>query len=291
MAERIKLNDELKRDLMEPEMLPVSIKVRNREYTLERPFDAGYKSAVWRVRDEFGRKRALKLCTHDDYQDRSYLEELSIATALEPYPEFAHFVDAGLVELPIGDRPSQSFVCFVEEWIDGFTLESFVNEKTDLVTTSLLLAYVKGMCGALSALRNVGLRHDDLHARNVMLARPVPGRIPSEWTIKVVDTGSMKPADSPISKPKDDHRHFVDHLILIWNTVHARKILTVRDRRFLSEASRLLESMLDDEPSIALLEPAQVVNQFDLAYTRADHSAARARFCVDAKGPLRIYFG
>jgi hypothetical protein len=66
-----------------------------------------------------------------------------------------------------------------------------------------------------------------------MLARPAEGSLSPEWSIKVIDTGSMKPADSPIKKPKDDHRHLVDHLVLLWNTVHARRILTVRDRRFL----------------------------------------------------------
>jgi hypothetical protein len=168
--------------------------------------------------------------------------------------------------------PKQTVVCFVEEWIDGLTLECFVKEQRDLITASFLLAYVKGICCALNVLQKVGLRHDDLHSGNVMLVRPAPGDLSSEWSIKIIDTGSMKPADSPARKPKDDHRHFVDHLVLIWNTVHARRILTVKDRRFLTEASRLLQSMLDDEPSIALREPSQILKQFDLAYTRAGSS-------------------
>ena len=269
MAARIELDEETRRHLLDAEFLPDAIIVNHKTYTPEVPVAAGYKGAVWRVRDEFGRQRALKLCTSADYQDRSYLQELSRASALERYPEFAHFVDAGLTELSLGAVPTQVFVCFVEEWVDGLTLENFFKEERDLVTAPLLLAYVRGICEALSALRSAGLRHDDLHAGNVMLARPVPGKLNSEWTIKIVDTGSMKPADSPVTKPKDDHRHFVDHLVLLWNTVYARKVLPIRDRRFLEEVSRLLQSMLDDDPSIALRDPAQVVGQFDLAYTRA----------------------
>ncbi len=269
MPERVQLSEEQRRILLGSEFLPSSLTVNGKTYPPEAPVKAGFKGAVWQIRDEFGRRRALKLCIYDDYRDRSYLQELSRASALEPYREFAHFVDAGLVELSLGSLPTQKFVCFVEEWIDGLTLDDFVKEQTNLVTASFLLAYVKGLCRGLSALQTIELRHDDLHAGNVMLARPVPGDLSPEWAIKIVDTGSMKPAGSPITKPKGDHRHFVDHLVLLWNTVHARNILTVRDRRFLTEASRLLQSMLDDEPSIALREPAQVVKQFDLAYTRA----------------------
>ena len=269
MVERIKLSEEMKGQLLKPENLPQSITVNDKSYTTESPVDAGYKGAVWRVRDEFGRRRALKLCTYDDYRDRSYLQEISRASALEPYRQFAKFVDAGLVELSPGTVTKEVFVCFVEEWVDGLTLGAFIEQEANLVTTSFLLAYVREFCEALSALHSVGLRHDDLHVGNVMLARPAKGELLSQWTIKIVDTGSMKPADSPITKPKDDHRHFVDHLVVLWNTIHSRKLLTTRDRRYLAEACLLLQSMLDDEPSIALRQPAQIVKLFDLAYTRA----------------------
>ena len=272
MPDCIKLSEEQKRNMLDREILPSSIQVNGKSYTPEAPVNAGFKGVVWQIRDEFGRHRALKLCIYDDYQDRSYIQELTRASALEPYNEFAHFVDAGLVELSLGSLPTQKFVCFVEEWIDGLTLECFVKDEKDLVTVSFLLAYVRGLCSALSALQKHRLKHDDLHAGNVMLAHPPEGSLSPEWSIKVIDTGSMKPADSPIKKPKDDHRHFIEHLVLLWNTVHSRRILTARDRRFLTEASRLLQSMLDDEPSIALREPAQIVKQFELAYTRASSS-------------------
>ena len=274
MPDRIALTAEQSRHLLGPEFLPSSIQVNGKSYTPESPIAAGNKGVVWKVRDEFGRPRALKLCIYTDYEDRSYLEELTRASPLEQYNEFAEFVDAGLVELELGSLPKQTFVCFVERWIDGLTLDRFVDDERDLVTASFLLAYVKGMCGALSALQKLNLRHDDLHERNVILERPREGDLSQEWSIKVIDTGSMKPADSPTKKPKDDHRHVVDQLVLLWNTVHARRILTVRDRRFLSEVSKLLQSMLDDDPSIALRAPAQVLKHFEYAYSRASSSSS-----------------
>ena len=269
MAKRIELSEEVKRYLLQAEHLPRSISVNGKSYTPETPVDAGYKGAVWQVRDEFGRRRALKLCTYDDYRDRSYLQEMSMASALEPYRQFAQFVDAGLAEVFLGTPGNQTFVCFIEEWVDGHTLDRFIKEEPNLVTGAFLLAYVRNFCEALNALQHVGLRHDDLHSGNVMLARPEEGGLRSEWSIKIVDTGSMKPADTSSKKLKDDHRHFLDHIVLLWNAVHTRKPGTIRERRFLSEIARLLQSMLDDEPSIALRDPAQIVRQFSFADTRA----------------------
>ena len=269
MPKRIELNDKQRQILLSPEHLPSSVCVNGKTYTPEEPIEAGFKGVVWRACDEFARPRALKLCIYDDYMDRSYLQELSRAAALDQYREFARFVDAGLTNLSLGSLPKQTFVVFIEEWIDGLTLESFVRDNNELVSASFLLAYVKGLSNGLSALQAVGLRHDDLHARNVMLARPAQGTLSQEWSVKIIDTGSLKPADSPTRKAKDDHRHFIDHLVLIWNTVYRRRVLTVRGRRFLTEVRKRLQSMLDDDPSIALREPAQIVTQFDLAYTRA----------------------
>ena len=270
MPNRIALTDEQRAALLDQEHLPCSISINDKVYWPLSPVDSGHKGVVWRVRDGFSRLRAVKLCIYDDYQDRSYLEEASRASKLEPYREFARFIDAGLVELSIGPLPRRKFVVFVEEWIEGVTLAKFVGDNRDPVSSSLLLAYVAGLANALNALQTLGLRHDDLHASNVMLAHPVAGDLDPEWSVKIIDTGSLKLADSPQNKPKDDHRHFVDHLVLLWNALRARKPLTVRDRRFLQTVRGLLQSMLEDEPGIALREPAQIATQFRRAYTRAN---------------------
>ena len=251
MAERIELSEELRHYLLEPENLPSTITVCGRKYTPVAPTAAGYKGVVWQAKDEFGRDRALKLCVYGDYEERSYLQEVARAARLEPYQEFARFIDAGIIEHSVGENDKHKFVCLVEEWIDGLTLREFVKENWDLVTASFLLSYVKSLSGALAALQEVELRHDDLHDENVMLARPVNRGLTAEWKVKVIDTGSMKPIAAPTTKPKDDHQHFVDHIVLLWNTAYSRGKLPVRDRRFLVEAQQLLQLMLDEDPTIA----------------------------------------
>ena len=288
MPDRIQLSDEQRRCLLDPDSLPSSVDVSGRSYVPEQPIAAGYKGVIWRVKNQFGRPRALKLCIYEDYENRSYLQEMSRVSALESYREFASLEDTGLVELRLGSLPKQKFVCFVEEWIDGLTLKDFVDKKTDFVTASFLVAYVRGMCGALNALNEVGLRHDDLHAGNVMLARPVPGDLFPKWTIKIVDTGSLKPVSSESTKSKDDHRHFVEHLLLLWNTLKACRNVSIKDRRFLKESERLLRFMLDDDPSTALREPAQIIKQFELAYTRASAASSDRENDLKPRDPFEF---
>ena len=270
MTKRIQLSDAQRKNLRDLRRFTSQLSVNGKSYTLQQPSGSGYKAVVWQVSDEHSRHRALKLSIYDDYTERSYLEEANRAAKLELYPEFAHFIDAGLVELPSPDGPTHLAVAFVEEWVDGHTLPEFLRKEHRSVSTSFLLAYVKGICNALSALRTLNLAHDDLHAKNVMLARPAAGALSKEWSVKIVDTGSLKPSASQKGKPKDDHRHFVDHLILIWNAIHRRRSLAIRDRRFLNECQKLFQSMLDDEPGIALREPAQVDKLFSLAHTRSN---------------------
>jgi serine/threonine protein kinase len=234
-----------------------------------KPVTAGFKAAVWKVTDEHGRARAAKLAIYEDYEDRSFLEELSRAAKLEPFPQFAKFIDAGLTDLQFPELGKIRFVCFIEEWIDGLVLEEFLTQYRDVVDSNFLLAYVNQMCGALHALQAKNLRHDDLHSKNVMLARPDPDALGSTWTVKVIDTGSLKPGDAPTKKEKDDHRNFIDQLVSIVNTIQARKLIPIIERRFINGSIELLNCMLDEDPSIALRSPDQILSHFKLAYTRA----------------------
>ena len=269
MPDRIQLSGELRQALLDPTNLPDTVQVNDKSYTPEEPVKAGYKGVLWRVRDEFARPRALKLCLYDDYIDRSYMQEMTRASELEPYQEFALFVDAGLTQLNVPPFSQQKFVCFVEEWIEGLTLPDFIAEKQDLITPAFLVAYIRQMCGALSALHHLHLRHDDLHPRNVMLASPIPGSLSTVWRVRIVDTGSLKPSESPLTKPNGDHENFVQHIVLFYNALHRSKVLAARGRRFLRATEDLLQTMLDDDPSISLRDPSQIIKLFELAYTRA----------------------
>ena len=39
---------------------------------------------------------------------------------------------------------------------------------------------------------------------------------------------------------RNDHRHFVEHLVAIWNAIFSKRSMPIRERRFLSEAEKLI---------------------------------------------------
>ena len=89
-----------------------------------------------------GRARALKLATLEDYQDRSYLEEIQRTAKLEGHEVFARLEDAGTVTLDVPGHPRHAFIGFVEEWIDGVTLKEFLDDSLSDVSSSFMVSYV-----------------------------------------------------------------------------------------------------------------------------------------------------
>jgi hypothetical protein len=262
------LDENLKKMLLDQNEMPSSIEVNGKSYALNAPGHAGTKGAVWKVVDEFGRIRALKLTIEQDYQNRSLVQEIVRAGKLERYPEFAHLVDAGPVVIRFQRSEAQSFAAFIEEWVPGITLESFIETHRDLVSASFFVSYIHFMSNVLAALEATNQVHDDLHSGNIMVADPPQGRLSQEYLFKVIDTGSIKPL--PTESQNDDRRHFIDHLVAIRNSLHSRQAMSIRERRFIVEVDRLLRTMLDEDPSIVLKEPRQIVDQFEGAYTRAN---------------------
>lgn len=249
---RIVMDDETKTALESSEVVPREIDIRGRKFTTERYVAAGFKGAVWRGLDEYGGPVALKFTVYDDYRERSYLEEAEWARKLTGRGPFADFIHAGIVSIPIpsGDR---KFVCFVEEWIDGWTLSEYLEDQE--ISASFLPNYVRGVCQALSILSAERLRHDDLRQANVMICRPRPGDLPPELKVKVIDMGSLKSAAVATKKGKDDHRWFTEHVVDIRNTIRRRKGLALVERRFLEEVDQLLDRMIDEDRTVALSEP------------------------------------
>lgn len=266
---RDQLSEYLRNILMNIDNLPSDLTLGGQRYTFQEPISSGQKGVVWKVKDNYSRERAVKLAIYEDYENRSFEQELTLAAKLDPYREFANFITAGLVELNLLEHGSKRFICFIEEWVDGYTLKEFLVRHKDDITCSFLKAYVDGMCVALNALKTVGIRHDDLHDKNVMLARPVPGSLSDRWSIKIVDTGSLKPISIPSKKDKDDHKQFVHHLVAIHNVIVKKRTLHLQERLFLKECRKLFSSLLDDDPSVALISPEQIKSQFDFAYSRS----------------------
>lgn len=263
----IQMDERTKAVLRSPEGVPSEIDLRNRKFYPKEYKAEGFKGVVWHGNDEYVGEVAIKFTTHADYMDRSYLEEAQRARALVGSDHFARFQDAGIVDLAWSDGGRRKFVMFVEQWIEGLVLPRYLEEH--YATPDFLLSYVRGMCGALGVLLAKGYRHDDLRPENVMIQLPLEGDVPAEAKVKVIDTGSMKAADVPTLKPKDDYRWFAEHLLLIRNALVQRKPLPLHEARFVREIDPLLDRMFEEDRGASLWAPGRVHAEFESAWSRA----------------------
>ena len=63
--------------------------------------------------------------------------------------------------------------------------------------------------------------------------------------------------------------HLVEHIVEIHNAIHSKRSLPIRERRFLAETEHLVRSMLEEDPSVRLQDPARIKQDFELAFSRA----------------------
>jgi hypothetical protein len=265
---RVKLDEETRKCLESRELIPCPVEIRGRKYYPEDPSGSGFKGVVWKGKDEWGNSVAIKFAVSEDYENRSFLQEISLANKLRGYPRFAQFVDAGIIEIKLPSAP-RKFVCFIEEWIDGPTLKDHIQNASS-ITCGFLVEYIRMMCEALNNLNFNKLCHDDLHPGNIKIAPPKPGSLTTyEAEVKIIDTGSLKHA--PTKKEVDDHLWFVRHIVDIRNAIYKRKRFSVAERRFLQEVVQLMNRMLDEDKTVALTEPSKISEQFESTWEECRH--------------------
>lgn len=272
---RITMDKRTKQLLSSPEQIHDEIEVHGKKYYLKQFISSkGHKSVVWKGTDDYGSLLAIKFATYKDYMNRSYLEEASRAASLRDYVQFAHFYDAEIIEPELAGQQKIKCVCFIEEWIEGKTLEQYIQENE--ITPYFIINYVREMCNVLNILKKLNLRHDDLHLGNVMISNPKKGTLSKELSVKIIDMGSLKPYNEPRTKEKDDHGNFTEHLIVLCNSAlfnsnHRKKPISLMEKRFRKEIIPLLNSMLEEDRQVALFEPSQILSQFEHAYMRTQH--------------------
>lgn len=269
---RIVINEETKKNLYSKEVVKSSIVIDTVNVYPKTPKFYGHKGVVWQGVNEDGEHVAIKFAIYADYMDRSYLEERRLAAKLKKYPEyFSIFELAGIVALDMPRGKKEKFVCFVESWIDGWTVEEYIQNND--ITPEFIINYVRQIATAINILGTFNLAHDDLHARNVMIAKPLPGLLSNtgqpEETLKakIIDMGSLKMRESR-RKPKDDHIRFVEHIVMLYNSLNHKQPKSLLDLKFLKNIKPLIFSMLDD-PARALRDPGSIIKSFISASERA----------------------
>jgi hypothetical protein len=278
MLAPIYMTEKEKNVLSSFENLPAPFIVNNKEYFPKKfVSSAGKKSIVWKGADDLGNNVAIKLATYSDYTHKSYLQELHRAAILKKYTDFfAQYFDGGLIEVHDPGNGKLKCICFIEEWIDGQTLDNYI--KHDPVTPRFIVKYVEKMSKSLNILNVKELRHDDLHVGNVMIADPQKETLNTDKIIKIIDLGSLKPIDAPLKVGRyDDFTFFCHHLIKLLNAMQCnqyryRKPLSSFERKFRKNAILLLNNMLDENRDVALTDPLKIIDHFNNILTKSQLS-------------------
>lgn len=218
----------------------------------------GGKGFVLRVEDpDDNSVYAAKLCIPEDYdKTRSERDEAKLAAKLRPAgPLFATPIHAGRVtRFPGFPGLQDELVCFVSEWIDGETLESWSNDDKRRLSGEFILDVAEAIARAITFLDRQGLKHDDLHWGNVMLRQKHPDLIlaeeeAQEVSISIIDMGSLKPVAQENRKSKDDYLSMVHILHQLYNIAWRDRTLGAAAPLFFERFRGLLENLLDEEPT------------------------------------------
>lgn len=234
------------------------------------PIGEGLSSRVWKARDEFDRFRAIKLCSPRFYEDadpKAISEEVRHASKLEGCEHIARFIDVATIDIPRKNSKPVKVICFVEQFIEGVHLGNFIRDHPNEVTPSFFDSCVAHLTTALNAFRICSLTHSDLHMGNIMVAQPPLGSMSNERKFVVIDTGRIR---SSAAVGKDDHASFSFVLLSLWNCMHRRRNLSLRDLLYLEFTSKLIERMYDDDQMIALRNPGMIRREFSAALEHAN---------------------
>src|ERR1044072_5120403 len=281
MAHRIEMDSAVQAYLLTESNVPREIKLGGEVYHGGKPAGHGHKSVVWKAFNEAGRPRAIKLAIYEDFLARSADEEHVYASCLEnDQGWFAPIERAGNKLLRVGETDHR-FVFFVQEWIEGDSLEDFLLRCRDDVNAGFLLWYATTIMRPLRALAAADLVHDDLHAGNVMLCGPAASDFDGGLRLKIVDMGSLKPLDQA-KKDRHDLDNVADHLVAIHNIIIEDARATRRDRRFLGEQRRILEQITDPDSERALRDPRRIHDAVLEADSRSRYRSAEGGRAINS---------
>jgi len=258
-------------ELCSNEMSGMEVPVRGVQYVvhelLGRP---GRTGVTRRCTDDMGDSYAIKFTTYGLYDERSYLAEVGKARRLRDCRNIAKLEAWDMLPISLPQSGSREpLVCLISEYVEGYCLEDYLETAT--IDTPFLREFVAGLCEALYAMRYHGLNHNDMHARNIMICTPYPGSLAQEGMIvKVIDLGRISSDSRPAQDVMDDHMHFVNHLVSIYNRIlENRHYLRTADKKYVSGVKAILQSMVEEDVQRRLSDPRIIRDEFGRAWWEA----------------------
>lgn len=232
---------------------------------------SGKKSFVLRVLDPVTKRElAAKFCIPADYQNKSPLTEVELASKLRGGEEFIQLLAAVGRAAPFKSQPitkdQRNWVCFLSDWLDGETLKDCLENNPKKIDPLLVAKIAESLILAILFLERKGYKHDDLHLANIMLVETDPDRLaidpdlPSH-TVKIIDLGSVKPLDKDTQKSDDDWSSVAKCLAILHNHLHSDRGIASRHSRFLSSLIEIIKAFADDDPGRFFPQPSMYIER------------------------------
>lgn len=229
----------------------------------------GHKGFVLRVADPAtGQQLAAKLCIPSDYDndDHSPLAEAESAGKLRNGGEEMFLLPRQVGRVrpfdgqPHDEEDSRPWVCFVSDWVDGNTLQGIIERELERVSPGLVMEIAETLLRAVLFLELRGLKHDDLHLGNLMLVQTDPDtrlidpRAP-EYSLKVIDLGSLKRKDRLTHKQDDDWSMLARCLAQLHNLLYRDRGIVSRYPQFLRRLHQFIQNLSDEDLSRHFPDP------------------------------------
>ena len=213
----------------------------------------GHKGFVLKVQDPSTTiVYAAKLAVPGDYEERRPEDEVVRSSKLRSAGALficAHHV--GYCRPPEGmPGASNDFVCFIAPWVDGESLEDWLAKNP--ITPAFACSVAMDVLRAITYLKRVGLKHDDLHSGNIMISRQaeelalVPGD-ENRLQVSIIDFGSLKPVVEKTKKARDDWISFVQILVDLFNALHDNRRIASSYPVFMRRFGEYIDKAVEED--------------------------------------------
>lgn len=218
-------------------------------WELEEEVGRGNTGVVYRatqnVLEDFENEAACKLMPLNDLRD-GWEVEIQKCLSLYEHPNVVNFK-----EYDRWDYNSETYVCYVTEYVHGSDLREYIDENLGEITPTFIESVIGEILSVMHAMEQLGISHNDLHAGNVLLSESEL-LMENHPTVKVTDFGVGGSVNS--LDPKDDYAQLGDICLDLLQAIDKEE-LDSRDRYY-------YEFLLNDFVAKRVLETDPTQGEF-----------------------------
>lgn len=244
-------------------------------YKPEKLLGRGFYGVVLLARNNIGRPVALKICSSALYTERnkSFKEEVNTYLAVGDHPNVAELLDGGTETVQLLSQPLKVFYLATKFLPEAETLEDFIAKGR--FTVEDMIGIALQVCSAISRVEGKGLWHNDLHGRNILLARREEDEFDhhptsTRYLVKVVDFGSAIFSRPGPEKEWQDIQWIGKHLDgMLHKLLKSGDQLPKAENWFLRQLPELIAETSDPSPGRRIKHASDLAQQLELLWQKS----------------------